>query len=267
MKRIKLIIGMLIVLFACITFYGFFIEPEYLGVTHLWPDNPVLSDKLKGKIAVQLSDIHIKKIGTLEKKVLSLLDEIKPDFIFLTGDFVKWGGNYEPALSFLSRLKAKTGIYAVMGDYDYSNSRKSCLFCHEKGTGEVTKRYSIMFLRNTRTDIVSPEGKVSITGIDDNNEDKAIVIVGANIVLGHSPLSFDKIESEDEVLMLCGDTHGGQIPLPSWLWDILGYEKNARYNHGFFKESKKAMYVSRGIGTSHIRFRLFRRPEVVVLHF
>lgn len=254
-------------LVACLAFYGFFIEPEHLEVTHLWPDNPVLKDKLKGKIAVQLSDIHIKKIGSLEKRVLSLLEEIKPDFIFLTGDYVKWDGDYEPALSFLSQLKAKNGIYAVMGDYDYSNSRKSCLLCHEKGTGEVTKRYSIMFLRNTKTDIVLPKDKVTIAGIDKDYEDKAIDIAGANIVLSHSPLSFDEIKSEDEVLMLSGDTHGGQIPLPSWLWSILGYEKNARYDHGLFKEGKKTMYVNRGIGASHVRFRLFRKPEIVVLHF
>ena len=67
--------------------------------------------------------------------------------------------------------------------------------------------------------------------------------------------------------MLAGDTHGGQFALPSWLWNIIGYKKNAAYSQGLFEEGNKRMFVTRGIGTSHIPIRLFRRPEVVVLHF
>ena len=267
MKRIKLIIVFLITLVICLIFYGFLIEPKNLEVTHIYPDNPVLKEKLKGKIVVHLSDMHMEKFGPMEQKILFLLEEIKPDFIFLTGDFVKWGGVYEPAFAFLSKLKAREGVYAVIGEYDYSNSRKSCMFCHEKGTGERTKQHSVIFLRNSTIDIALSESKLAIAGIDNEYEDEAKDISGADIVLAHSPLSFDKIQSEDEVLMLCGDTHGGQIPLPSWLWSLLGYKKNARYDHGFFQEGKKLMYVNRGIGTSHFRFRLFRRPEIAVLHF
>jgi len=87
------------------------------------------------------------------------------------------------------------------------------------------------------------------------------------IILAHNPLAFDILPEDQEVLVLAGDTHGGQIPLPSWLWRILGYEKCARYNQGLFRKGKKRMYVSRGIGTSHLPLRIFRRPEVVVLHF
>ena len=67
--------------------------------------------------------------------------------------------------------------------------------------------------------------------------------------------------------MLAGDTHGGQLPLPAWFWRLVGYEKNARYSQGMFRDGRKRMYVTRGIGTSHLPLRLFRRPEVVVLHF
>ena len=130
MKIRKLIIVILSAFLVSIVLYGFFVEPYDLEVTHLYPDNPVLRDKLRGKTAVQLSDIHIKRTGSMENKIIPLLNDIKPDFIFLTGDYVKWDGDYEPALSFLSQLKAKEGVYAVMGDYDYSNSRKSCLYEH-----------------------------------------------------------------------------------------------------------------------------------------
>ncbi len=61
----------------------------------------------------------------------------------------------------------------------------------------------------------------------------------AAIVLSHSPLVFDLIESDQDVLVLAGDTHGGQVPLPSWLWKFLGYEKNAGMNRDGLKRGRR----------------------------
>ncbi len=267
MKKLKIIVFIAILLLASFAIYGFFIDPENIEVTHVWPDNPVLKIKLKGKTAIHLSDIHTAGIGSKEKEVLGILDDIKPDFIFLTGDYVKWDGNYEPAMRFLASLKAKDGVYAVMGEYDYSNSRKSCLFCHEKGSRKLTDQHHVNFLRNDKTDILIPGGRLTIAGVDYKDEEEKHVVSEADIILSHSPLFFDTIDQNNYTLVLSGDTHGGQIPLLGWVWSILGYEKNAKYERGFFKNGNNMMYVSRGIGTSHLHFRFLRRPEVVVLHF
>jgi uncharacterized protein len=267
MKKINIIVIVSVLLVACVSIYGFFIEPENIEVTHLWPDSPVLKSKLKGKTAIHLSDFHTAGIGSKEKQVLGILNDIKPDFIFLTGDYVKWDGDYETTMKFMARLKAKDGVYAAMGDYDYSNSRKNCLFCHENGSGKFTGQHHVKFLRNNRTDVLLPGGRLTIAGVDDKDEDKKYDISGADIILSHSPLFFDNVDTNSHALVLSGDTHGGQIPLPAWIWSILGYEKNARYECGLFKKRNKMMYVSRGFGTSHLRFRFLRRPEVVVLHF
>jgi len=90
---------------------------------------------------------------------------------------------------------------------------------------------------------------------------------GPVIVLSHSPLNYELIGIDRDALLLAGDTHGGQIPLPAWFFNAVGYAKNARYNEGYFQKGGLKMYVSRGIGTSHIPIRLFRPPEVVVFHF
>jgi predicted MPP superfamily phosphohydrolase len=241
----------------------------------LWIEDLRLGKILEGKIAVHLSDLHMSEIGRREQKVLNVLEEVEPDFIFLTGDYVSWRGKHEAALTFLSKLKAKVGVWAVMGDYDYSYSRKSCLFCHEPGSGKPTRRHSVRFLRNSIERVKLPEGYVQIGAIDEEGErsffSKAKLLPwGGNdpvIILAHNPLIFNFLDEGQDVLVLSGDTHGGQIPLPSWLWRFLGYEKNARYNQGLFQRDKKKMFVSRGIGTSHFPFRFMRRPEVVVLHF
>jgi predicted MPP superfamily phosphohydrolase len=217
----------------------------------------------------------MKKIGKRERKLLNILDTLAPDFIFVTGDFISWKGDCAPALTFLSKLKAKIGAWAVLGDYDYSNSRRSCLFCHQEGSGKETRHHRVRMLRNDMEKINLDEGPVWIGGIDLEGG-AAFLSKKKNlfwkekapaIILSHNPVNFELVDEDQYVLMLSGDTHGGQIPLPSWLWRILGYTKNARYNHGFFEEGRKKLFVSNGIGTSHIPIRLFRRPEVVVLHF
>ncbi len=264
----------LLVTLLMLLIYGIWIEPYQVDVHHLQIKGAGINKVLKDKIAVHLSDLHIIKIGKREKKILKILDDLKPDLIFLTGDYVGWGGDYEPALTFLSSLKAKIGVWAVMGDYDYSSSRKSCLFCHEQGSGKFTERHKVRFLRNEMELVSLPDGYAWFGGSDPRAEFNYITNEGIrfleektpSIILSHSPLIFDLVFDQD-VLILAGDTHGGQIPFPSWLWGILGYEKSALYNQGLFQEGQKRMYVSRGIGTSHLPIRILCPPELVVLHF
>jgi predicted MPP superfamily phosphohydrolase len=265
-KKKHIIYSILFGLILCLATYGFFIEPYNIEVKDLNLNDLELGKAIKGKTALYISDLHIGKIGKREKKVLDIIREVQPDFIFLTGDYVEWQGDYDPALAFLSKLEARTGIWAVMGDYDYSSSRKSCLFCHERNSGNLTGQHQVRFLRNSYDRVSLPEGDLLIGGLD--NEDEGYLEIGDHmIILSHDPLRFKEINRDADVLVLSGDTHGGQIPVPAWLWKVLGYEKNTRFNQGFFQDGKKRMYVTRGVGTSHVRFRLFSRPEVVVLHF
>jgi len=255
--------------------YGFLLEPNWIEVNHVWIRNPELSRALHGKVAVHLSDLHIGKKGKTEEEILRLLEELKPDLVFLTGDYVKWKGGYEAALTFLSKLEAKIGVWAVMGDYDYSNSRKSCLFCHEPGTGNPTKRHQVKFLRNGIEKGELDGEAFWIGGIDgEGDRDPAIreTVTGwkekkPTLILSHDPLNFDLLDKDQGVLVLSGDTHGGQIPMPSWIWRLLGYDKNAKYPQGLYEDGRKKMVVSRGVGSSHVPFRFLRRPEVVVIHF
>jgi predicted MPP superfamily phosphohydrolase len=266
----KALLTLFFVVILGLGLYGLFIEPDKIGIHHLRMDDGIFGKTVTGMTAVQISDLHIRKIGRREKKVLKIIDDIKPDFIFLTGDYVKWDGDYEQALDFLSQLKAGVGVWAVMGDYDYSNSRNSCLFCHRQGTGEPTQSHLVRFLRNSSEWVSLPDGYLNVYGIDieeEEDKDKKIDEKGPAIILCHSPMGFDRLDNNSNVLMLSGDTHGGQVPLPTWFWNLLGYEKNARFNHGLYKEGSKMMYVSRGLGTSHIPIRILRRPEIVVLHF
>jgi uncharacterized protein len=269
MRKKKTLFYSLLGIVLCLGIYGFFIEPYDIEVHHLWINDSKFGATLKGMTVMHISDLHMGKPGAREKEVLKVIEDVKPDIIFLTGDYVKWDGDYEPALNYLSQLKARVGVWAVMGDYDYSNSRKSCLFCHAPGTGEPTKRHNVHFLRNSYELVRLPVGELRLHGIDFEEDNKTNTIKEKIpcIILSHNPMTFDSVDNDSDVLMLSGDTHGGQIPLPSWFWSLIGYEKNAKYSHGLYRQGLKRMYVSRGIGTSHVPFRFFERPEVVVIKF
>ena len=255
--------------------YGAYIEPSRLEVRHVWINDHKIGQMLQNKVVLQISDVHIRAIGANETNLLKTIEALQPDLVFLTGDYVRWNESYEGALDFLAKVKAKDGVWAVMGDYDYSNSRKSCLFCHESNTRRPTKQHDVKFLRNSLDRINTPAGPLWIIGLDRDADGESFGKENLSflkekipaIILSHSPLVFDLIDVNQNVLIFSGDTHGGQIPLPSWLWKLFGYEKNSRYEQGWFEKGKKKMYVNRGVGTSHFPIRLFRRPEITVFHF
>jgi len=253
--------------------YGLY-EPRRIVVHELRIKNPDLARVLGNRTIVHLSDLHLASWGSREERLVELVERLQPDLIFLTGDYVAWKGNYEPALKFLSRLRAKTGTWAVFGDYDHSDSRQSCLFCHERGSEARTRRHSVHFVNNAREKVGFPAGDLEVLGFDEEAEGPAPDFLSAvtgtstvQIVLTHSPLFYDRIAEDRPVLVLAGDTHGGQVPLPSWLFNVLGYRKSARYVRGLFREGRKSMAVSQGLGTSHIPVRFLRPPEISVYHF
>ena len=262
-------------LLGSVAYYGLRVEPDWIAVSHVTVDARGVFDGLRGKTAVHLTDLHIVEFGNREARLLGILEGVEPDMIFLTGDYIEWQGDAAPALAFLGRLQAPGGVWAVMGDYDYSDDRQSCLFCHAPGSSAPTRAHGVRFLRNGGEWIGMGDSAVFIGGIDgqafrefdgwpqflDSNGNNAAIL------LSHSPLVFDDMDGVRPMLVLAGDTHGGQVPLPGWLWGVLGYEKNARYNQGWFEKGQSRMYVSRGVGTSHWPLRFLRRPEVVVLHF
>lgn len=264
-------IGLLIAMFV----YGRYIEPDSIHIRQIDAGGYFAGKGLKGKTIVQFSDLHMSGFGKKETDILNMIDRINPDLIFLTGDYVKWQGDIKPALLFLSRLTAKLGVFAVMGDYDYSDSKNACLFCHEKGSGKPTKQHNVTMLLNSSQTIWLDSQAVKIVGIDEGNDEiKALDAMADGgvpetplLALSHSPLAFDKFSDRDMIFMFSGDTHGGQVRLPSWVYKLFGYEKNVKYNYGVFQDGNKTMYVTRGIGTSHFRFRLFCRPEIVVFRF
>jgi 3',5'-cyclic AMP phosphodiesterase CpdA len=76
-------------------------------------------------IIVQLSDIHVGSQfqETIFEKVISEVNELKPDAVILTGDLTNEGlsKEYEKCKSLISRLETKK-VIALPGNHDYRNT-------------------------------------------------------------------------------------------------------------------------------------------------
>lgn len=263
---------------AALVVYATAVEPRRITVTKVALPEGKMAAVLAGSTLALISDLHF---GASEEPdgeaILGIVRQLKPDLILLAGDYVKWGANdqaYERALDFLGRLRAPLGVVAVLGDADYTLSRKSCEFCHVPGGGAPTKRHGVVLLRDSETAITTARGSVRIVGLDvgsraakDYRVRQLLQGEGPLLVLSHSSGVTGDIDAGREALILSGDTHGGQMWLPEWVWRLGRFKPDPAHPSGLYRDGKKVLYVTRGVGTSHVRFRLGAPPEIVLFEF
>jgi predicted MPP superfamily phosphohydrolase len=271
-KRLFIIILIaLLLLFAAKAYY----DTNSIEVRHYQIKNLFLGKVLGGLKVAHLSDLHLKSIGLRENKILEILKKEKPDLIFITGDLISFEGPYEPVMSFLSQLKPPLGIYAVLGNTEYSNENGSCILCHEERSKSLKRNQHPIFLRNSLS-FLKVDGKtLNILGVDDpvgkkSNLKTALKDTDSkdpSILLAHSPEIIEEASGCGLDLLLCGHTHGGQIFLTRYLRKIFPLEASLEFIEGFFQKGKMLMYVSRGIGTSYLPFRFGVKPEITFFKF
>jgi len=234
-----------------------------------------LGEVLAGSKVAFLSDLHMKSIGLRENKILEILNEEKPDLILLTGDYISFKGPYEPVMSFFHQLKAPYGTYAVLGNAEYSNENGSCILCHKGKSKSLKEKQSPVFLRNSFLALEFNHRRINIVGVDDPVNKKSelkitlkkVNLSGPSILLAHSPEILEEASSQGVDLLLAGHNHGGQIFITKYLRSILPLDPVLEFLEGFFQKGRTLMYVSRGIGTSYLPFRLGSKPEITFFEF
>ena len=252
-----------------------YFDTNTIEVRHYTIQGSPLGDVLSGLKVAFLSDLHTRGVGLREKKLLEVLGQEKPDIILLAGDLVSFKGSYMPVLSFIEQLRAPLGIFAILGNTEYSNENGSCILCHQDKSKDLKQAGYPIVLRNSSS-LLTVDGKVlTLAGIDDpvtERSDLKKTLSGTDytnpsILLAHSPSVFEKTVDLGIDLLLCGHNHGGQIFLTKYLRAILPLNPALEFIEGFFQKGKTLMYVSRGIGTSFFPFRFGVRPEITFFSF
>lgn len=240
---------------------------------------------------VQISDLHLGSFNNnFEPMVeaVEMINELKPDYIFFTGDIVNsYPDEAEPWIDVFRKLNAKHGKYAILGNHDYGWGRNGKLTEDDKtrnanGVLDIFSKMDFKPLANEH-DILEKDGeKIGLVGVENwgytpegwfptrGDYDKAtegMEDVPFQILLSHDPTHFDHhILGKTRVdLTLSGHTHGGQfgISIPG-LVEIsaarLFYERYA----GLYKEKDQYLYVNRGMGYLIFPGRVGMPPEITL---
>ena len=101
----------IIILTLCIIFfiYSFYIEPNRIEISKITIRIKGLSDALSGFSIIHLSDLHLVNIGKREAKLLKAVNELKPDILVITGDFVNKREMVVDCIQLINKFRVRYG--------------------------------------------------------------------------------------------------------------------------------------------------------------
>lgn len=264
--------------------YEFKVHYEKLGFSKL-------PSKFDGFKIVQISDLHLGSWTSSKplQRAVDIINEVNPDVILFTGDLVNYATN--EAIGFedtLSQLKAKHGVYAILGNHDYGNYVS---WPSEKDKQQnMTDLYGFFdrigwkLLNNENEIFSSDEGNIALIGVENwganprfpKYGDIDAALDGAEsadikILMTHDPSHWEKIiipQNYDIDLSLSGHTHGFQFGIETK--DIKWSPAKYMYKHwaGLYEDDKntgKYIYVNRGLGSIGYPGRIGMLPEITVI--
>lgn len=249
--------------------YARFVEPTRLSITEKEIHIPHLPDALVGTVVAQLTDFHYEpdRHDELISEAVALTNAANPDIIALTGDFITGLQTvFDPLMATLSGLKAKHGIYSILGNHDGWHGQ---LDSFQKGF----RKAGFEFLVNQGTCIEINGEKLYIIGTDSvwsGEVDAPACYRGHHkepvLALVHEPDVFDALTDQFPVsLQLSGHTHGGQCRVPLIGYAPVTVRYGRKYIYGEFSKGDSRIFVSRGLGTVGTPVRFACIPEVAIL--
>lgn len=243
----------------------------------------IKSEKIVNNVTiVHLSDLHSKPF----KKVINKLEDIKPDAIMITGDYINDKcKNKDKMINFGKSLIEIAPVFYITGNHERRLENFDNLM-------NELSQIGFKVLLNDTTTVEINKSTLSILGLDERQADfddykarKNGTFVykdmspyfkefdnldGFKIVLSHFPENFEGVKENnysqyDFDLQLSGHAHGGQFILP-FIGPIFspGQGFMPKYARGSFGDRPK-LIVSRGLGNAEFPLRLFNHPEINVI--
>ena len=258
--------------------YGMLYERTEIETTHQRIVLARLPKAFDGFRIAQLSDIHIGTFMPVRdiRKYVAMVNQLKPDLVALTGDFVTWEGSPEgTVVEALSALKAPFGIFGCLGNHEHwahVEDSITRLFA-ERGTRMLRQQNAVIESAGERLNLIGVdyETRTPFGPPGDGIVNKYLEGVQplmlpdtANILFSHNPNTFDRAAELGIDLSLAGHTHGGQVTLEYISPDLSPARLITAYVRGWFQKGGSQLYVNRGIGTIFSPVRFGSPPEITV---
>lgn len=261
--------------------------------------SPKIPAAFNGYRIVQFSDLHVGTWGTDTTFVSELVDSInalKPDVILFTGDIVNRNSQeLKPFVNVLSRLRARDGVYSILGNHDYGDyqnwATEQDYNENKKELLRMQKQMGWKMLNNQHTFLIRGNDTIPLIGMENWGEppfttygdlDKSYPREKENryhqrdtlfkILMTHNPEFWNqKMKSQSNIdLTLSGHTHAMQmiVKVGDWRWSPAQYKYEqwgGDYHRLNDRGEPMTIYTNIGSGEVGLPYRIGAPPEITVI--
>lgn len=247
-----------------------------------------LPEAFEGLRIVQLSDIHAGSFlsGSAFESAVEMVNELKPDLIFFTGDLVNdKASEAEPYVEIWKKLSSKYGVYSIVGNHDYGDyimwgSREE----KEQNFEKLKKVHQAMgwdLLLNENRVIEKDGQQLAILGVENwggalrfprkgdiEKAKQGVESISHKLLLSHDPSHWEAkvMEQHPDIhITFSGHTHGFQfgIEIPGFKWSPSQYVYPQWA--GLYAKNHQYLYVNRGLGFLGYLGRVGIKPEITFM--
>ena len=261
--------------------YGSLIERNTFRVKKIELAYENLPEGFRDYRIVHISDIHARSFSKREKSFQRAVDKINaldPDMIAFTGDLITMTPDeLNPISAPLSSLKAKDGVFSVLGNHDY---------CMYSDISQTEKQKCIEDLiikeREMGWDLILNEHRIirkgkdsiAVIGVENTSPSRHFPSRGDlnkasegtegmfRLLLSHDPMHWEaEIIGKDYPLTLSGHTHAMQVSILGWSPSSLIF----KHHRGLYTEGIQNIYVNKGLGETIFPARIGAIPEITLI--
>lgn len=257
-----------------------FIIKKYEIADDYFIDNPVR--------CIFVSDLHDCKYGHKNAELIAAIDSLNPDFVIFGGDIYNGikNRNNENAGDFIKAVSYKYKCVYALGNHEfryylYPDEFPGCKEAFE----QILEDCHVKLLDNDCERIDIKGKKIDIFGLSIERRfykrfkpDKMDMTYATevlpqrdekvfSVLLAHNPKYYKEYCGFGANLILSGHYHGGIMRMFNQGFVGPDFSILPRYAYGLCKKDKSTMIVSGGMGVHTIPFRIFNRPELVVIDF
>lgn len=263
---------------AALGAYSALAEPFDIRVKELELAFPNLPASFDGYTILHLSDLHISKLGLLERRTMQIIGSREVDACVVTGDVTAKPRAADLFRRVCSVIRHRDPIYLVLGNSEHKPWVDTDLLA------DALSFDGLVLLRNSSAVIGRGEDRIAVVGVDDpysRLDDLDAAFRGVDpadfvLFLTHSPSNTPEALAKGADLVLAGHTHGGQVRFPGIGMVFTHMASNKALNDGLYTPDRLrrilradhghcALFVNRGVGTSRLHIRFLCPPEIAFI--
>lgn len=248
-----------------------------------------LPQSFAGYRIAQISDLHLGTFGSDTAFVARMVDRINglhPDLIVFTGDIVNQrAAEAEPFVSPLSRLRARDGVFSILGNHDYGDYVKWKSPQEKEENLERLMDLQIEMgweLLTNSSEVIAgdaPADSLVIVGVENWGDAPfprygdletaypALADSATKVLLTHNPRHWTDIIAPNDTmniaLTLSGHTHAMQMEVAGVSPAALRYPDCWGGTY-VSPDGRKTLYVNIGAGTVGFPMRIGATPEITI---